>query len=508
MDALLIVAAAVVTIVTLIILLSSAKRKTALTEQILLLKENELSNEKGKVLQALKEKDDTITTYNKMADELSARHRQEIQSMQNAVAETEKKYAPLLNDDKEIASRKDALKELQFEIDTLKTNYASAHGTYKQLEKQIDLYKETLELNEYGVYQPKYSFDLPEQYLVELQGIYNKQKAMVQKGEAAVCTTQWEVGGSVVEGRKMTRQFIKLMLYAFNGECDAMISKVKWNNVNKYTERMRKSFDDINKLGITQRIHITEDYFQLKLAELSLTYEYEQKKFDEKEEQRRIREQMREEERAQKEFEKAQRDAEEEEKRYQKALEKANKELGFADPSELEALNNKIKMLEENLHEAQQKKERAISLAQTTKVGHIYIISNIGSFGEDVYKIGMTRRLDPMDRVKELGDASVPFQFDVHAIIYSDNAPQLEYELHRKFDTKRINRINGRKEFFKATLDEIESFVKEHTNAEIQFTKLAEAKEYRETQNLIQQITQTFEEKKQSPFPENLFETN
>lgn len=506
MDALLIIGGAVIAIVILIVLLSSAKRKAALMEQMLLLKESELTTEKGKVLKTQREKDDTIAAYNRMADELTATHKQEIQSMQNAMAETEKKYAPLLHDDKEITKRKDSLKELQFEIETLKSNYSTALGTYKQLEKQIDLYKETLELNEYGVYQPKYSFDLPEQYQLELGAIYNKQKAMVQKGEAAICTTEWTVGGSVVEGRKMTRQFIKLVLYAFNGECDAMISKVKWNNVNKYIERMRKSFEDINKLGVAQYVHITEDYLQLKLAELSLSYEYEQKKFDEKEEQRRIREQMREEERAQKEFEKAQRDAEEEEKRYQKALEKAKKDVGLADPGELDALNEKIKILEANLQEAQEKKERALSLAQTTKVGHIYIISNIGSFGEGIYKIGMTRRLDPLDRVKELGDASVPFQFDVHAIIYSDNAPQLEYELHKKFDTKRINRINGRKEFFKATLDEIESFIKEHTNAEIQFTKLAEAKEYRETLNLIQQLGQTVELKKESPFPENLFE--
>lgn len=373
------------------------------------------------------------------------------------------------------------------------------------MEKQIDLFKETLELSEYGVYQPKYSFDLPEQYQLELQAIYNKQKTMIQKGEAAVCTTEWTVSGSVVEGRKMTRQYIKLMLYAFNGECDALISKVRWNNINKSMERIRKSYDEINKLGVTQSVFITEDYFELKLAELSLTYEYEQKKYEEKEEQRRIRELMREEERAQKEFEKAQRDAEDEEKRYQKALEKAKKELGFADINEVDALNERINLLEKNLQEAHDKKERAISLAQMTKVGHIYVISNIGSFGENIYKIGMTRRLDSIDRVKEFGDASVPFQFDIHAIIYSDNAPQLEYELHKKLEGKRINRINGRKEFFKASLDEIESFVKQHTNAQIQFTKLAEAKEYRETLNLVEQLNNCIEEKKQSIFPESLF---
>jgi hypothetical protein len=131
---------------------------------------------------------------------------------------------------------------------------------------------------------------------------------------------------------------------------------------------------------------------------------------------------------------------------------------------------------------------RAISQAQMTRVGHIYVISNIGSFGEDVYKIGMTRRLDPLDRVRELGDASVPFQFDVHAIIYSEDAPSLEYELHRKFKDRRLNMVNGRKEFFKVALDEVEAFILQQTNASILFTKLAEAKEYRETLKYVEQL--------------------
>ena len=205
---------------------------------------------------------------------------------------------------------------------------------------------------------------------------------------------------------------------------------------------------------------------------------------------------MREEEKAQKELERAQKEAEDEEARFQKALDKAKKELGSASQNEVDELNNQISSLEKKLQEAHERKERAISMAQMTKVGHIYVISNIGAFGEDVVKIGMTRRLDPLDRIKELGDASVPFHFDVHAIIYSENAPQLENELHKKFNDRRLNRINNRKEFFKASLEEIESFVKEHAGAEIEFTKVAEAREYRETlivnnTNLIDKTSST-----------------
>ena len=118
---------------------------------------------------------------------------------------------------------------------------------------------------------------------------------------------------------------------------------------------------------------------------------------------------------------------------------------------------------------------------KNTRAGYVYVISNIGSFGEDVYKIGMTRRLEPLDRVKELGDASVPFQFDVHAMIFSDDAPTLENALHKKFADKSVNKINMRKEFFKVSLDDIESEVKKNHNAVVNFTKIAAAKEYRES---------------------------
>ncbi len=417
------------------------------------------------------------------------------------------KYSPVTDIEKTVSDRKREVNDCDKQITELNNKYTTALSLFKELEKQISIYKDTLDISEYGLYQSKYSFELPEQYRLELEHNYQLQKNLVIAEQAVKCYTEWQVGGSMAEGRKMTKQYTKLMLYAFNGECDAIMVKVKWNNVAKMELRIKQTFDSVNKLGNSHNISITDDYLQLKYKELALTYEYEQKKYEEKEEQRRIREQMREEEKAQKEFERAQRDAEDEEKRYEKALDKAKKELDVphSDPKEIEELNERIRLLEANLTEAHEKKERAISLAQQTKVGHIYVISNIGSFGEDVYKIGMTRRLDPQDRVKELGDASVPFHFDVHAIIYSDNAPQLEYEIHQKFKDRRLNRVNNRKEFFRVTLDEIEAIVKEHANAEIEFTKLAEAREFRETLTLLEQLNKVIEgAKEESRFPGSL----
>jgi len=405
----------------------------------------------------------------------------EIEVLEIENADLKKKYASLIDVDKVIESKKAEIDSLNNKLSELDTTYVTSLATFEALQKEIDLYTDTIDIGSYGLYEPQFSFDTSEKFKEAIEANYQKQKLAIKEDNAIICNTDWTVGGSKAEGKKMTNRNKKLMLYAFNGECDGLISKVKWNTANKIKERIEKAFNDINKLGEVQTTFITEHFKDLKLEELALTYEYEQKKYDEKEEQRQIREQMREEEKAQKELERAQKEAEDEEARFKKALDKARKELGSASQNELDELNNQISSLERKLLEAQERKERAISMAQMTKVGHIYVISNIGSFGEDVVKIGMTRRLDPLDRVRELGDASVPFRFDIHAIIYSENAPQLENELHKKFNDRRLNRINNRKEFFKASLEEIEVFVKEHAGAEIEFTKVAEAREYRET---------------------------
>jgi hypothetical protein len=278
----------------------------------------------------------------------------------------------------------------------------------------------------------------------------------------------------------MTQQNIKMMLRAFNGECDAAVAKVSWNNINTMEERIRRAYEAINKMGTSNRTYVTQEYLDLKLEELRLNHELQEKIQEEREEQRLIKEQMREEEKALRELQKQKEEAEREERRYQKALEKAQQDLARATGQKQAELEAQIKELQERLHEAEANKERAISQAQLTKLGHVYIISNIGSFGEQVYKIGMTRRLDPMDRVRELGDASVPFEFDVHAMIYSENAPELETALHHHFAQRRINLVNLRKEFFKVHLDEIEAFVKQR-GLDIQLTKVAVAREFMET---------------------------
>jgi hypothetical protein len=203
-------------------------------------------------------------------------------------------------------------------------------------------------------------------------------------------------------------------------------------------------------------------------------------KLKEKEEQRLIKEQIREEERARREYEKAIKEAAKEEEMLKKLMEKARKELSEANEQQREKYEQQLNDLNEKLKLAEEKNQRAISMSQQTRSGHVYVISNVGSFGEDVYKIGMTRRLEPSDRVKELGDASVPFSFDIHAMIFSDDAPKLEHELHKTFMKNQMNKVNLKKEFFKVNLKEIREKI-ENQGIHAKWTMVAEAKEYKES---------------------------
>lgn len=269
---------------------------------------------------------------------------------------------------------------------------------------------------------------------------------------------------------------------AFNGKVDTALSKVKFDNFGKIKQEVIDAFALVNHNGAPFRnARITHEYLDARLDELNwavATYELQRQ---EREEQKAIRDQMREEERAQREIEKAIQEAEKEERMLQKALEKARKELASANDEQRQKFEAQLAELEEKLKEAESRGERALSMAQQTRRGHVYVISNIGSFGEQVFKVGMTRRLEPLDRVKELGDASVPFEFDVHAIIYSEDAPTLEKELHREFELKAVNRINPRKEFFRLPLIEIRQAVESRGLSEVHWTMKAEAAEYNES---------------------------
>lgn len=306
----------------------------------------------------------------------------------------------------------------------------------------------------------------------ELQKARELTKSLIKTSKAASCEY-------VEPNRRNTA--IKFVLDAFNGKVDSTLSKIKHNNYGKLSQEIKDAFELVNFNGSAFRsARITDIYLQARLNELKWGVAVNEIMLEEREEQRRIKEQLREEEKARREYEKAIKEAEKEEKAIQQAIDKATKELMLAGEEQRLALEQKLAELQVKFEEAEAKNQRAISMAQQTRSGHVYVISNIGSFGENVYKIGMTRRLEPLDRVRELGDASVPFSFDVHAMIYSDDAPSLENHLHKVFNDKQVNKVNSRKEFFNVGIKDIKSTIKE-MSIDAHWTMFAEAKEYRES---------------------------
>lgn len=371
--------------------------------------------------------------------------------------------------------------QLKSEIDKLSEEIQSKKGEIVELD-------ETILLQEFGMYSPIYDFANSEMYKDRLDAVRTEQKNMILYKTAATCSEAWTVNGSEAQGRVMTNQNIKQILRCFNDECDMLISKVKFNNIAAFIEKMRKSYEALNKMNSKNAVSISYEYLSLKIDELQLAYEYAQKKQEEKEEQKRIREQMREEAKLQKEIEEARKDIEKEQRHYTNALLKLNKQLESCDEIEKEVLLEKRQEIESHLTELDVAIKDIDYREANKKAGYVYIISNIGSFGENVYKIGMTRRLDPMERVDELGDASVPFKFDVHAMIFSDDAPKLEAALHRAFEDKKVNMVNNRREFFKVTLNEIEEVVKNNYDKTVEFKRIPQADQYRESIKILESI--------------------
>jgi hypothetical protein len=302
-----------------------------------------------------------------------------------------------------------------------------------------------------------------------------QSRRMVEQREAAAC--------NYVEADRRERAN-RFVVDAFNGRVDAILSRTKHDNFGTLEQEIRDAFSLVNLNGLAFRdARILPAYLDTRLAELKWAVVVQELKLRAREEQRRIQEQMREDEKVRREQERAIKDAQEKEEAIKSALEKARQEAEHSSAQERAKFDARIAELSQRLAEAEAVKQREISMAQLTRAGNVYIISNIGSFGEEVFKIGMTRRREPMDRIWELGDASVPFEFDVHAMIYSEDAPALERMLHDAFDDLRINKVNYRKEFFRLPLERIKSLVADK-GLNAAFTLVAEAHEYRETKAL------------------------
>ena len=359
------------------------------------------------------------------------------------------------------------------------------------LQQQISAAKqELIETDEevlmqsFGMYKPHYAFANSTRYKEELADLRAKQKDWIKRGLAATGSDTWTVNGDARKGKKMIADMQKLLIRAFNFECDDAIDHVKFNNIDTSKKRIESSFNAISKLGAICSVAITETYKNMKIRELYLAYEYQVEKQKEKDALKQLRAEERERAKLEREITEARKKIEKEQKHFSNALLKINQQIANANADELPALEAKKAELESQLSDLGESMKKIDYREANQKAGYVYIISNVGAFGEGIYKIGMTRRLEPMDRVDELGDASVPFDFDVHALIFSDNAPALEAALHRAFEDRKLNMVNTRREFFRVSLDEIKAVVKENFDKTVDFIDIPPAEQYRQSELL------------------------
>lgn len=351
---------------------------------------------------------------------------------------------------------------------------------------QIDLYSRVDDYTRVGHFEmPNYLYDTSVRYQSEIKEVRERQRKLIREKSAVTYPSDLMLCMSKSMDKKILDGQVQLMLSAFNVECDLLIEKVGPANLDRTLEQIEKKAEGLEKSCATLKCGFNTDYVELKFEECKLQFEFVLKKKEEQEEQRIIREQMREEVRVQKQYEEAVKDAEREEAKFSRLLERAREHLAEESGQERSLTLAKINLLEEQLREAQERGTRAKSMAEQTRRGYVYVISNVGAFGERIFKIGLTRRLDPQERIDELSSASVPFPFDVHAMCYSEDAPALEYALHKRFSSHRVNAVNFRKEFFRVDLGEIQAAIEEMVDDEVDFTVTAKADDYFQSKRLL-----------------------
>jgi hypothetical protein len=314
----------------------------------------------------------------------------------------------------------------------------------------------------------------------------DEQLKRLGKPDAIFVNYNFQYNGSKAEGRKFQNQIKRLAKLSFDGQCRNIIKAITANNGGKAGRKVREAAVKINSFTTMVKVHINSVYVDLKVAQANMACMVKIRAARRKEVEREEREILRKERQLERENKQLIKDAEKAARDESKALEMlamAKVELAKAHGDKMASIQDQVSRLQEALGKAHARNVRAKSMAQITKAGHVYIISNRGSFGEGVYKIGLTRRLDPEDRVRELGDASVPFKFDTHAMIWSEDAPALETKLHSVFAKRRVNLVNRRREFFRISLEEIRQELHEcGFDADVRTTVAQE--EYRESKRI------------------------
>ena len=374
--------------------------------------------------------------------------------------------------------------QLEARLVVLKNKIQEKKRELKSLEAEIKSNQEELSIQEYGFYNRKYKFSDSTHYKQMLNKIRQKEKELVRQSKAGKIIHPMELNGSKSKGKVMQNQLIKAMIRGFNGEADALLVKITVSNVNQKIKSLEKTFEQLNKLYERNQIAITREFLSLKVNELSLAAEYELQKEEEKQLLREQREQERENKKLQAEITAKRKQIEKDRTHYSNMIEKVEGLLKTAEEAAIEKLTDQLEEYKNTLKQLDEIEQDIDYRAGHATAGYVYIISNIGSFGEAIYKIGVTRRLDPIERIRELSSASVPFQFDVHALVFSEEAFTLETELHNALSKFKVNQVNMRKEHFNVPFSKIKEILAEHKDLTIELTEFPEAFEFRQTQKI------------------------
>jgi len=386
----------------------------------------------------------------------------------------------------EIELKKKSLDELKLQIQTAKEicslneELANKRSELDRLNHEISLANDDLGLQEFGFFNRQYKFTDSLQYKEALENLRLQEKELVKNDNAAKIIWAYTFNNSEKKGRAIQNKLKKVAIRGFNGEADALLVKATPANVENKKTALIRSFDQLNKIYASNGVEISPEYLQLKLLEFQLAVEYELQKQEEKELLREQREKEREDKKLQAEIKAKRKQLEKDRDHFKNMVAKVTELLKEAKNDEVDELRRQLTEYQDKLSELDEIEEDIDYREGHATAGYVYVISNIGSFGEDVYKIGVTRRLEPLERIRELSSASVPFQFDVHALIFSEEAFALETELHNQLANYKVNKVNGRKEYFKVPFDKIKSILASHKELTVELNENAEAFEYRQ----------------------------
>lgn len=366
--------------------------------------------------------------------------------------------------EREAADKQDRITELE-------TQLAEARST-KRVETasisdpRVITVDDALILQEVGIYEYHHPLENAEAYKQALTDLRDEIREAVKTSEAIVIAKKFSFNNSLAEGRRLTTDLSKLMLRAYNAEAENCVRAIRAGNLETAQKRLNKAAADIEKFGAAMQMRVSPEYHRLRTKELELTADYMMKVQDEKEAARAERERLREQRKVEQELAAERQRLDKERAHYQAVLQRlrSSGESTSEIESQLARIDDAI----------QQNDYRAANI----RAGYVYVISNIGAFGPNVVKIGLTRRLEPLERVRELGGASVPFPFDTHAVYFSDDAVTLENELHRAFASHRVNHANARREFFFATPDEVRQVLVSKVGNLLDYNPSPEATEY------------------------------